>query len=314
MPANIIRVEHLVFEYPGLRALDDVSFTIKAGSITALVGPNGAGKTTLLRCLAGLEQPLLGRIEIDGIDALEHPRECHRRLGYLSDFFGLYDALTVRQCLRFVAESQGIGAPAVDPLVEQTAAQLGLTSRLEMRAGELSRGLRQRLAVGQAIIHSPKVLLLDEPASGLDPEARHTLAGLFRMLRDQGMTLVVSSHILAELEEYSSEMLVLHAGRIIEQKPLGVGSDSGTRMRVELADDSVELRERLMDFDAVQVLEVHPRSAVFLIRGDKMKHHELLRKLLDQGILVCALAEQQENLQDSYLATVRQNETVQTTR
>jgi ABC-2 type transport system ATP-binding protein len=102
----MVHVEHLVYEYPGLRALDDVSFNVAPGSITALVGPNGAGKTTLLRCMAGLEKPLDGRILVDGVDVLEHPRQVHRRIGYLSDFFGLYEAMTVRQpllCRRLAA-------------------------------------------------------------------------------------------------------------------------------------------------------------------------------------------------------------------
>ena len=302
---SIIRVEGLVFEYPGLRALDDVAFSIEAGSITALVGPNGAGKTTLLRCLAGLERPLLGRIEIDGIDVLENPRECHKRIGYLSDFFGLYEDLTVRQCLRFVAESRGTPPQDSGPLVERTAVDLGLQSRLDARAGELSRGLRQRVAIGQAIIHVPKLLLLDEPSAGLDPEARLELALLFRMLRERGMTLLVSSHILAELEEYSSEMLILRNGRIIEQQPLR-GEQDAARMRVELAAESPTLRESLAGFDSVQVLRADARSAVFLIRGDRHKRHELLRMLLAQGCAVCAFAEEQVNLQDSYLATVRE--------
>jgi len=302
---SIIRVEGLVFEYPGLRALDDVAFSIEAGSITALVGPNGAGKTTLLRCLAGLERPLSGRIEIDGIDVLENPRECHKRVGYLSDFFGLYEDLTVRQCLRFVAESHGTPPQDAGPLVERTAADLGLQGRLDVRTGELSRGLRQRVAICQAITHVPKLLLLDEPSAGLDPEARLELALLFRMLRERGMTLLVSSHILAELEEYSSEMLILRDGRIIEQQALRGGQDAA-RMRVELAADSPTLREILAGFDSVQILQADARSAVFLIRGDRHKRHELLRMLLARGCAVCAFAEEQVNLQESYLATVRE--------
>jgi len=302
----IVRVESLVFDYPAQRALDDVTFSIDAGNTTALVGPNGAGKTTLLRCLAGLERPLSGSIEIDGIDVLENPRECHKRVGYLSDFFGLYEDLSVRQCLRFVAESHGTPPHRAMELVERTAKDLGLESRLDVRAGELSRGQRQRVAIGQAIIHTPRVLLLDEPAAGLDPEARQALALLFRMLRERGMTLLVSSHILAELEEYSSEMLILRDGRVIDHKPLG-GVRGAARMRVELAADSPALREALSGFDSVEVLQADGRSAVFLIRGDRRKQHELLQALLARGCAVCAFSEEQLNLQDSYLETVRES-------
>ncbi|MDD1606888.1 MAG: ABC transporter ATP-binding protein, partial [Methylococcaceae bacterium] len=213
----MINVEQLIFEYPNLRALDEVSFHIPQGSITALVGPNGAGKTTLLRCMAALDQPMSGNIRIDGIDVLEHPRECHRIIGYLSDFFGLYDRLTVRQCLHYVARAQGIADEDCEAAIAKVSKGLYITDRLDVLAGTLSRGLRQRVAIAQAIIHSPRVVLLDEPASGLDPEARHELAELFLELQKQGMTLLVSSHILAELEAYSTDMLVLRQGRIIEQ-------------------------------------------------------------------------------------------------
>ena len=175
----LIQVSSLIFEYTGFRALNNVSFTIPSGSITALVGPNGAGKTTLLRCLSALEQPLNGSIIIDDIDVLEHPRLCHRKVGYLSDFFGLYERLTVRQCLHFVARAQGITPDACPEAIARVSRQLNIDDRLDVTPAELSRGLRQRVAIAQAIIHQPKVVLLDEPASGLDPEARHLLAELF---------------------------------------------------------------------------------------------------------------------------------------
>src|SRR6185369_9813264 len=165
-------VDGLCFDYPGVRALDGVGFELERGTVTALVGPNGAGKTTLLRCLAALETPLAGRIEVAGVDVLESPREAHRRLGYLSDFFGVYDALTVEQCLVHAAAAQGVEQAAVAAAVRRTAERLGLDDRLRTVAGTLSRGLRQRLAIGQALVHAPALLLLDEPAAGLDPEAR----------------------------------------------------------------------------------------------------------------------------------------------
>jgi ABC-2 type transport system ATP-binding protein len=197
----MIEVSGLVFEYPGQRALDGVSLSIQAGAITALVGPNGAGKTTLLRLIAALETPYDGQVTIDGLDTRDQPRAIHERLGYLPDFFGLYDALSVRRCLFYAARAHGIGAGEAGAAAEAAAARVGLSDRLGQAAGSLSRGLRQRLAIAQAIVHDPKVLLLDEPAAGLDPQARRDLSRLLLELRDGGMTLVVSSHILAELED-----------------------------------------------------------------------------------------------------------------
>ncbi len=189
----MLEVADLVYEYPGVRALDSVSFRIERGSITALVGPNGAGKTTLMRCLAGLDQPLAGTIRIADIDVVEEPRRSHRMLGYLSDSFGLYDTLTVRRSLSYVAQANGIEPTAVDRVVTEISAALGLAERLELPAGQLSRGQRQRLAIAQAIIHSPAVVILDEPASGLDPEARVDLGQLFVDLRRRGMTLACAT-------------------------------------------------------------------------------------------------------------------------
>jgi ABC-2 type transport system ATP-binding protein len=211
----MIDVRDLVYEYPSKRALEGVSLAVPAQTIVALVGPNGAGKTTLLRCLAALEPPYSGMVRIDGLDTREYPREIHSRLGYLPDFYGLYDELSVCRCLTYAAWSHGIAAAAVEPAVAKAAERVGLSDRMETKAGELSRGLRQRLGIGQAIVHEPKVLLLDEPAAGLDPQARRDLSVLLLALRDAGMTLVVSSHILAELEDYCSEMIIIENGRVV---------------------------------------------------------------------------------------------------
>ncbi|MDO4724750.1 MAG: ABC transporter ATP-binding protein [Comamonadaceae bacterium] len=216
----LIEIDQLVFEYPGHRALDGVSLRLERGSVTALVGPNGAGKSTLLRCMAGLERPLSGQIRIDGVSVIDAPRQVHRKLGYLSDFFGLYEGLRVRQCLAYAALAVGVARQQLPERVAQVAQAMDLTALLQRRPSELSRGQRQRLAIGQAIIHSPQVLLLDEPASGLDPQARSSLAALFRRLQAQGMTLLVSSHILSELDEYSTHILSIRQGRIVSHEDL----------------------------------------------------------------------------------------------
>ena len=304
--APIATVAGLRFEYPGVRALDDVSFKLASGTVTALVGPNGAGKSTLLRCMAGLETPALGEIEIAGVDVLDSPRQAHRRLGYLSDFFGVYDALTVRQCLLHAGAINGTSDAELAIAVARTAKSLALSDRLESAAGTLSRGLRQRLAIGQAIIHSPRVLLLDEPAAGLDPEARHGLATLFRELQAGGMTLVVSSHILAELDEYSTDMLVLKGGRIVEQRSLhGAGPEARERrMQVTLAAPDPHAAEVLAAHPAVASVAAEGAMVTFALRGDDSSPAAVLRALVEAGIEVVGFGESRENLHDSYLRTV----------
>jgi len=302
----MIKITGLIFEYPGHRALDDISLTVAPGSVTALVGPNGAGKTTLLRCIAGLETPLAGSIMVAGMDVIEQPRQVHRTLGYLSDFFGLYQTLTVAQCFEYAAASQGLPEEKIPSAIATTAARLGLTGRLPQAAGSLSRGLRQRVAIGQAIIHAPKVLLLDEPASGLDPEARAALAQLFRELQAEGMTLVVSSHILAELDEYSTHMLALRAGRIFENRALGVtvATAASHRLRVELAGGDGRLAGWLGQQPGVTVQLAGDGFAELDFSGNLSAQAALLKELISAGFPVAALSEQRENLQQSYLRSL----------
>lgn len=300
-----VEVSGVLFEYPGVRALDDVTLSLARGSVTALVGPNGAGKTTLLRCIAGLERPMLGSITVAGIDVLEAPRESHRKMGYLSDFFGLYETLSVRRNLHYAAAGQRIAAPAIDARVKLTAERLGLTDRLDVKTTALSRGQRQRVAIGQALVHQPEVLILDEPASGLDPEARHHLAQLFLTLQREGMTLIVSSHILAELDEYCSHMLVMQQGRIIENKTMSAVAAPAARIRVVFDQPPAGLADRLARIDGLDVLECGASDALVAISKDAGAASAALRKLMDAGLPVASFAPERHDLAASYLRTVQ---------
>lgn len=298
----IIDVRDLVFDYATARALFGVSLAIEPGTITGLVGPNGAGKTTMLRCVAALESPFSGSVRVDGLDTTEHPREVHRRIGYLQDFFGLYDDLTVRQCLRHHAMAHGVPPELREDRIVDTAQRLDLAARLDQDAGKLSRGLRQRLAVAQAIIHRPKVLLLDEPASGLDPEARSGLSELMLALRDEGITIVVSSHILAELEDYSTHMLILRQGRITQHCPIGEADrQSAERLRIGLSSPDDRLAAILDEMPGVGSVEAQPDGARIEFDGDRAMRHDLLRRLLDAGLPVCAFHPEYRSMQDVYL-------------
>lgn len=306
---DVVQVRNLSYEYPGVRALDNVSFTVPRGSVTALVGPNGAGKTTLLRCMAALDQPLDGDIIIDGIDVLEHPRECHRRIGYLSDFFGLYESLTVRQCLTYAAISQGLADDAAARAVQLTAERLNLVGKLDAASSLLSRGQRQRVAIGQALIHSPGLLILDEPASGLDPEARHELATLFTQLRQSGMTLIVSSHILAELDEYSTHMLVMRGGKLVESRSLIESSafSGHTSLRASFATavNAAQIQAAFAAVSGVELMECDAGQALFKVSPDPAARVALLRALVQAGLPVSSFADERENLHQSYLKTMQ---------
>jgi len=295
----MIQIRDLVFEYPGHRALADVNLTIARGAITALVGPNGAGKTTLLRCMAALETPYAGSVTIDGLDTREAPRAIHARLGYLPDFFGLYDALSVRRCLHYAARAHAIGSSHAAQAAQTAAARVGLSDRLEQAAGALSRGLRQRLAIAQAIVHQPAVLLLDEPAAGLDPQARRDLSQLLLSLRDGGMTLVVSSHILAELEDYSDRMVIVDHGRIAGGESIALKGTS--RLRVRLASPRNDLKDFLAGHGAA-VVEASADHALVTMTGGTAERAALLAALVQAGFAVAEFAEDARALEDIYFA------------
>ena len=300
----MIEVRDLVYEYPTQRALWGVSLDVPPQTITALVGPNGAGKTTLLRCLAALEPPYSGDVAIDGLDSYKSPREIHEKLGYLPDFYGLYDDLSVRRCLTYAACAHGIKLEATDAAVRTAAQRVNLSERMEQKASELSRGLRQRLAIGQAIVHSPKVLLLDEPAAGLDPQARKELSALLLSLKDSGMTIVVSSHILAELEDYCSEMIILDKGRVAGGKPIKVREIERPRYLVELAAPRSDLRDFLKGRGGLDVIEANDTRALFAFTHNLGARAKLVRDLVSAGFEVTRFGESTKALEDAYFAQV----------
>jgi len=301
----MITVENLVYEYPTKRALHGIDLEIGRGRITALVGPNGAGKTTLIRCLVALHAPFDGRVLFEGTDVHEYPRETHRRVGYLPDFYGLYDELTVRQCLWYVAASQGLEDATAPGRIETAAERLEIADRLDDKAATLSRGLRQRLAVAQALVHDPEVLVLDEPASGLDPESRHHLSQLLCRLRDDGMTLIVSSHILAELEDYSDDMVIIQDGRILETRPVSRRDGAARRFRVAVAGDTSKLIEKLKTMPDVEEVEVDESGCRFRYRGDREAQRALLSRLVRSNLPIIEFAEEAERMQDAYIAALR---------
>ena len=302
----MIDIRDLVYEYPSVRALKGVSLHVAPQTITALVGPNGAGKTTLLRCLAALEPPYSGSVTIDGLDTIMAPREIHARLGYLPDFYGLYDALSVRRVLNYAARSRGIAPALIAATVEKAAGRVGLIDRLEAKAGELSRGLRQRLAIAQAIVHEPRVLLLDEPAAGLDPQARRDLSALLLTLKDGGMTLVVSSHILADLEDYCSEMIIMEAGLIVGGQAIKVRDVERPRYMLEIATARSDLREFLSGRAGVDVIEADQHHALITHTKNAAARAKLIRDLVAAGFEVSSFGESTRALEDAYFKQVGQ--------
>lgn len=298
----MIEVQNLNFDYPGKRVLHDVCFKIAPGSVTALVGPNGAGKTTLLRCLVALDRPHSGQITVGGIDVTENPRAVHRMIGYLSDFFGLYNDLTVRQCLTYMCWSQQIVKQDVAAHVEKIARDVMIDNMLDRKAGVLSRGYRQRLGIGLALVHDPEVVILDEPASGMDPEARIQLSQLVRGLRARGKTMIVSSHILNELEDYCTDMLVIRDGRVADHVMLSDHEARAQRvLRISLRGGAAAHVQTLAAQAGITIDTTEGDTVQCHFTGDEAAQQALLAALLAAGVPVYNFTAVQHSLQDAYM-------------
>lgn len=296
----MINVQHLDFYYGNTQALYDVSVELPQGSITGLIGPNGAGKSTLMRCMAGLEIPTSGDVLLDGLPILDNPRDSFSKLGYLPDFFGLPDGLSVIQCLTYAAKSRGIPDARLPDLLLETVRLLNLEHKLYAKVSDLSRGQKQRVGIGQVIIHRPKFLLLDEPASGLDPEARHELSLLLLKLKDEGMSILVSSHILSELDEYCSHMLVIKGGRVQAFQSVNddVNEDQTVLLQFVGLDESIF--ERVRNTEGVKQAEWNNHAVTVILDAGEEARAALLRKLFEQNLPLSEAAVIKASLLNSY--------------
>ncbi|EGQ74965.1 MULTISPECIES: ABC transporter ATP-binding protein [Neisseria] len=296
----MINVQHLDFYYGNTQALYDVSVELPQGSITGLIGPNGAGKSTLMRCMAGLEIPTSGDVLLDGLPILDNPRNSFSKLGYLPDFFGLPDGLSVIQCLTYAAKSRGIPDARLPDLLLETVRLLNLEHKLYAKVSDLSRGQKQRVGIGQVIIHRPKFLLLDEPASGLDPEARHELSLLLLKLKDEGMSILVSSHILSELDEYCSHMLVIKGGRVQAFQSVNddVNEDQTVSLQFVGLDESIF--ERVRNTEGVKQAEWNNHAVTVILDAGEEARAALLRKLFEQNLPLSEASVIKASLLNSY--------------
>jgi ABC-2 type transport system ATP-binding protein len=295
----MIEINNLSFRFGTHLALNELSLTIPEGSITALVGPNGAGKTTLMRCMSALAHPTEGQVRIDGIDSSIDPHACHRLLGFLADNFGLYEELTVEQSLAYFAAAHQMDQQRVEEVLEQ----VNLTDKKKEQIKSLSRGMRQRVGIAQAIIHMPKYLILDEPASGLDPEARIQLAELFKKLNKEGITLLVSSHILAELDQYANHLIVLKEGKLVETDfSMDTAAQKDSTYFIEA--ENASLLTSLSEPTLFNLLANEGETAIFSIAAGTPPHIAL-QYFLQQGIQVRAFGKHSVNIQDAYLKTIK---------
>ena len=300
----MISAEDLTKVYGQRTALDHVSFEVPEGEIFGFVGPNGAGKTTTLRILAALLEPTSGRASIDGTDVVQDPGRVHTRIGYMPDFFGVYDQLTVAEYLDFYAACYRQPKQRRTKIVGELLELIGLTDRRDQLVDTLSRGLKQRLCLARALVHDPVVLLLDEPASGLDPRARVEMREILKELRGMGKTIIISSHILPELTELCTMIGIIDHGRMratgsVQDVIRGLSADRRLRITVVGArEPAIAILEPLA---SVRRVEVANGTIEATYEGDDSTAADILQALTAGGIKVSAFSQADGGLEEAFM-------------
>jgi ABC-2 type transport system ATP-binding protein len=318
---SLLEVKGLRRDYGALRAVDNVSFELEAGTILGFIGPNGAGKSTTMRILATLDAPTAGQVTLDGHSLVDFPDKVRPLIGYMPDRYGTYDDVTVHEFLDFFARAYGLQGRARTKRVDSVMEFTGLLPLKDKLTSALSKGMKQRVALGRTLLHDPKLLILDEPADGLDPRARIELRELLRALADQGKAVLISSHILTELAEICDTCAIIEQGRLLATGKVAdlLAQATGTA--------AAELSVRLFpggEGEAVweraeRLLLEQPRVKQVAREGDTLRvrlEHEggttagdwvdesaarVLAVLVKEGVPVCAFSHRERNLEDAFM-------------
>jgi ABC-2 type transport system ATP-binding protein len=306
--SEIVRTEGLVKRYDGTLAVAGIDLSVQEGEIFGLVGPNGAGKTTTLRILATLLLPSAGTAEIAGMSITRNPDQVRRVLGFMPDAFGVYDDMKVWEYLDFFARCYGISPADRRRMIGDLLELVDLGSKRDQYVQTLSRGMQQRLCLAHALVHDPQVLLLDEPASGLDPRARVELRELLRELRNLGKTILISSHILPELEELCTSVAIVDRGQVLAQ---GRVSDierrlrfgAVLRVRLLLEGEALEAaRQRFSeDADVATAVLLEDGTIELGFRGDDAASARLLAESVAAGLPIVSFARAASDLEELFL-------------
>jgi ABC-2 type transport system ATP-binding protein len=300
----LISVENLTKRYGGRAALDQVSFEVPEREIFGFVGPNGAGKTTTLRILAALLEPTAGQAFIDGADVMKQPDKVHTRVGYMPDFFGVYDQLTVGEYLDFYAACYRQPKQRRKKIVDDLLGLIGLSDRKNQAVDTLSRGLKQRVCLARALVHDPVVLLLDEPASGLDPRARVEMREILKELQRMGKTIIISSHILPELTELCTTIGIIDHGRMRATGPVRdviARLSSGRRLRINVLGDRESAAAALTPLPSVRNVEMIDGGLEAHYEGDESTAADILLALTTAGIRVSNFSQMDGGLEDAFM-------------
>ncbi len=308
--AVVIETQDLTRRYGRLEAVKEVTLSVEEGAVFGFIGPNGAGKTTTMRILTTLLAPTSGRAWVGGCSVTADPRGVRRQIGYMPDFFGVYDDMKVWEYLDFFAACYEVAAAKRAGLLDDLLALVDLSHRRDDYVESLSRGMKQRLCLARTLAHDPKVLILDEPASGLDPRARIEIRALLRELQAMGKTIFLSSHILSEVAEICTHIGIIEAGHLLA---CGTVEEMKRRLqqsrtiKIALLDRVEEAKEVLSGLEGVQEIaeDQAPGTLKVAFVGQEAAVSEMLTRLVTAGIPVLSFVEEAADLEDVFLRVTK---------
>ncbi|MCB1217074.1 ABC transporter ATP-binding protein [bacterium] len=306
----MIRVNNLVKHYKRVQAVDGISFHVEEGDIFGFIGPNGAGKTTTIKMLATLLLPTSGSAQIGGYDVVSESDKVRQMLGYMPDYFGVYNDLKVWEYLDFFAAAYKIPRTRRVGIIDDVLVLTDLTVKKDAFVAELSKGMKQRLCLARTLIHNPKVLILDEPASGLDPRARIEMRELLKELKRMGKTVFISSHILTELSDFCNKVGIIEAGHMVVSGAVDEilqAVSQGQLVTISVPAEQLEAAAAAAQRHS-KVLNVETKGATELdvhFDGSQDDLSELMQHMLAEGIKVRSMKESVNSLEDIFMKVTK---------
>ncbi|MGZ0050854.1 ABC transporter ATP-binding protein [Brevibacillus gelatini] len=300
----MIQIRNLCKSYGKMQALKGLTMDIEKGTVFGFVGPNGAGKSTTMSILATLLAPTSGKAYVGGYEVTSHPKEVRKLIGYMPDFFGVYDNLTAEEYLDFYGANYDIPSAQRKQIIPQLLDLVNLSHKRDAYVDSLSRGMKQRLGLARSLVHNPEVLILDEPASGLDPRARIELREILKELRDMGKTIIISSHILPELAEMCDVIGVIEEGNLVAYgrvDEIYAKMQEQRVLRIRLTGRIEEAMTRLREMPVITSVTREGSWVVANFSGHDEQQVELLRELAVAGFPVAAFNETVGDLEDIFL-------------
>ncbi|WP_097014258.1 ABC transporter ATP-binding protein [Anaerocolumna aminovalerica] len=300
----MLQIRNLTKKYGKFTALDNLNLTIDQGQIFGFVGPNGAGKTTTMKIIAGLLRPDSGQVYLDGIEQKEHIKAFKERIGYMPDFFGVYDNLKAKEYMEFYASIYGIEGEQSRKLSLELMDLVGLSDKADSYVDSLSRGMKQRLCLARSLIHNPEFLILDEPASGLDPRARYDMKEIIKELNKRGKTILISSHILPELAQMCTNIGIIENGKMmvtgtVEEIMTTRGMASPLVMRfVNGQEKAIKI---LKENELVDNITIRDNSVSILFKGNEEEEAMLLTDMIKNGAYVNYFSREESDLESLFI-------------